>query len=205
MNSWVKSFFKKKRASVKPPEYVIVGLGNPGRDYEMTRHNAGFLTIDVLSQRHGIKLNDIRHKGIAGWGMINNARVMLFKPQTFMNRSGESLYSIVENYGLSLDKIIVIYDDIDLTVGKLRIRPSGSAGTHNGMRSIIHMLKQDSFPRIRIGIGPKSKNKSLADFVLSEFALEDGETVTEVLNRAADGVETIITSGVQMAMSRHNG
>ena len=136
---------------------IIAGLGNPGREYENTKHNVGFLTIDILAEKYGIKVNKIKFKGLVGEGMIGGQKVLLVKPQTYMNLSGQCIREVMAFYKLDPEDLTVIYDDIDLPMGNLRIRKKGSAGTHNGMRSIIYDLQEDGFPRIRIGIGGDRK------------------------------------------------
>ena len=148
--------------------YIIAGLGNPGKKYENTRHNIGFITLDYLAERHDIQINKIKHKALVGEGRISGQKVLLVKPQTYMNLSGESLREVMDYYKVDIEDLIVIYDDIDLPAGTVRIRKKGSAGTHNGMRSIVQHLGQD-FPRIRMGIGNERKG-DLADFVLGGFS-----------------------------------
>ncbi|MFZ5986565.1 MAG: aminoacyl-tRNA hydrolase [Bacillota bacterium] len=184
--------------------YIVVGLGNPGTKYDNTRHNVGFDTIDLLSVRHGIRLTKLKHKALSGDGTIGGKRVMLVKPQTFMNLSGESVREILEWYKVSVKNIIIIYDDIDLPVGKLRLRPKGSAGTHNGMRSVIYQIQSDEFPRVRIGVDKPPAGWDLANFVLSRFTGEERKTVEETISNAADAVETIIKSGIDQAMNKYN-
>jgi len=184
---------------------VIVGLGNPGRKYENTRHNAGFMAVDLLADKYGIKVNSLRHKALTGDGMIEGKRVLLAKPQTFMNLSGESVRDIVEYYRVPMENLVVIYDDADLPAGALRIRPKGSSGTHNGMRSIIYHLQSDAFPRIRIGIGKAPEGWDLADYVLGEFGSEEADTVGDCIRRAAEAAAVIVAEGIEKAMSRFNG
>lgn len=184
---------------------VIVGLGNPGRKYENTRHNAGYMAVDLIAQKYGIKVNRLRHRALIGEGMINGAKVFLAKPQTFMNLSGESVRDIVEYYRVPMENLIVIYDDADLPAGVLRIRPKGSSGTHNGMKSVIYHLQSDSFPRIRIGIGQPPEGWDLADYVLSEFGRNEAKEVAECIMRAAEAAAVIVTDGIEKAMSRYNG
>ncbi len=184
---------------------VIVGLGNPGKKYENTRHNVGFSAIDVLSAKFGIKVNRLKHKALTGDGIIKGERVILVKPQTFMNLSGESIYEIAEWYRLPMENLIVIYDDVDLPVGTIRIRPKGSSGTHNGMRSVIYQLRSDEFPRIRIGIGKAPEEWDLADYVLSKFNAEERAEVAKSIERAAEASAAIIHSGVEAAMNLYNG
>ncbi|PLX33823.1 MAG: aminoacyl-tRNA hydrolase, partial [Clostridiales bacterium] len=145
--------------------HIIVGLGNPGKKYAGTRHNAGFEVLDHFAEKHGIKINKIKFKGLLGEATLKGEKVLLLKPQTFMNLSGRSVREIAEFYKIEIDRLIVVYDDIDTPLGKIRIRKKGSAGTHNGMKDIIYNLITDEFPRIRIGIG-SSGNKNLVGHVL---------------------------------------
>lgn len=184
---------------------IIVGLGNPGKKYENTRHNVGFSTIDVLSDKLGIKVNRLKHKALTGDGTIKGERVILVKPQTFMNLSGESINEIAEWYKLPMENLIVIYDDVDIPVGTIRIRPKGSSGTHNGMRSVIYQLRSDEFPRIRIGIGKAPEEWNLADYVLSRFNAEEAVDVARSIERAADAASVIVKSGIETAMNLYNG
>lgn len=184
--------------------FVVVGLGNPGNKYEGTRHNVGFHTIDLLGEKHGISVNKLKFKALYGEGRISSEKVLLVKPQTYMNLSGESVIDIVNYYKVPTEKIIVIYDDIDLDVGKLRIRKQGSAGTHNGMKSIIYLLQKDEFPRVRIGIGRPDK-QNLADFVLSRFSREEESLIKEAVTRSVEATTAIITEGIDKAMNKYNG
>jgi len=184
---------------------VIAGLGNPGNKYENTRHNVGFSTIDLLSSKHGIKVNKLKHKALTGEGTIAGNRVLLVKPQTFMNLSGESIRDIAEWYKLPMENIIIIYDDVDLNVGTVRIRPKGSSGTHNGMKSVIYQMQSDEFPRIRIGIGKAPEGWDLADYVLSRFSADEAGAIRESVERAADAAASIVSDGVSTAMNLYNG
>ena len=184
--------------------YVIVGLGNPGKKYDLTRHNVGFETIDRLSEKYMIPVNKMKYKALIGEGTIAGERVMLVKPQTYMNLSGESVMSICNFFQLPMENLIVIYDDVDTDFAKLRIRKKGSAGTHNGMRNIIYLLQKDDFPRVRIGIG-KSSTMQLKDYVLQKFKKDEMIEMNETLDKAAQSVVTIIDSGVEIAMNRFNG
>ena len=183
--------------------YIIIGLGNPGRRYENTRHNLGFITVDLLARENGIKVNKIKHKALVGEGTAFGSRVMLVKPQTYMNLSGESVREVIEYYKPDMEKLIIIYDDIDLPAGQLRIRKKGSAGTHNGMKSIIYDIQTDQFPRIRIGIG-NDRKKSLVFHVIGGFRKEEKEIMENAVTRAAKAVETIIRSGIDAAMAEYN-
>lgn len=185
--------------------YIVAGLGNPGAKYHGTRHNIGFYTVELFAAAHGIKLNKIRHKALIGEGRIGDEKVIVVQPQTYMNLSGESLLDLKNFYKIDSSRIIVVYDDIDLDVGVLRIRPSGSAGTHNGMRSVIYQLQSEEFPRVRIGVGRPPEGWDLADYVLSRFGCEEIEPVKDACERAVKGIELIISKGVADAMSRFNG
>ena len=185
--------------------YIVAGLGNPGAKYHGTRHNIGFYTVELFAAAHGIKLNKIRHKALIGEGRIGDEKVIVVQPQTYMNLSGESLLDLKNFYKIDSSRIIVVYDDIDLDVGVLRIRPSGSAGTHNGMRSVIYQLQSEEFPRVRIGVGRPPEGWDLADYVLSRFGCEEIEPVKDACERAVKGIEFIISKGVADAMSRFNG
>ena len=181
------------------------GLGNPGNKYHGSRHNIGFYVIDLLAQAHDISVNKLKHKALLGEGYIGGQKVVLAKPQTYMNNSGESLLELKQWYKIDTERIIVVYDDIDLDPGVVRIRAAGSAGTHNGMRSIIYLLQSQDFPRVRIGIGRPPEGWDLADYVLSRFNEDEVEAVKEACSRAVKGIECILSLGVEQAMSRYNG
>lgn len=184
--------------------YVIVGLGNPGKQYTFTRHNVGFDAIDLLAESNNIPMNKVKHQAVIGEGRINNQKVLLVKPTTYMNLSGRSVREIMNFYKVDIEKLIVIYDDIDTDVGKLRIRQKGSSGSHNGMKSIIYEIQSDQFPRVRIGVG-KPQHGNLADFVLGKFTKEDRPFVDESIERATKSVDAIIKDGIDIAMNRYNG
>ena len=176
---------------------VIVGLGNPGKKYDNTRHNIGFEALDYIADKEGISINTGKHKALIGTGYMGGEKVLLVKPQTFMNLSGESLRPIMDFYKLEPEDFIIIHDDIDLDVGRLRIRRKGSAGGHNGLKSIISHLGSMDFPRVKIGVGEKPKGYDLADYVLGHFTKEEQETVYNMrraLNslKAEDAVEQIL-------------
>lgn len=185
--------------------YIIIGLGNPGKKYEHTRHNAGFDAIDKLAEKHNIKMDKLKHKALLGEGRIGAEKVVLIKPQTYMNLSGESVLSVCQFYKPEFDKLIVMYDDIDLEVGKLRIRKKGSAGSHNGMKSIIKCIGTQEFPRIRIGVSKPPEGWDLADFVLSKYPKEQEKDLEESLERVVLTIEEIIDSGIESAMNKYNG
>ena len=180
--------------------YVIVGLGNPGRKYMHTRHNVGFDVVEVLSQKYDIPMHKLRCKAVVGEGVIRGQRVALCQPQTFMNLSGESVVQLVNWYKPEHDQLIVCYDDVDLPEGKLRFRPKGSAGTHNGMRNIIYLLGWDDFPRVRVGIGRPPEGWDMKDWVLAGYDTKElRETMFNAYMGAADVVAELIANGVEPA------
>ena len=186
-------------------EYLIVGLGNPGKQYEYTRHNVGFLAIDLLASQCGISINRLRFKALTGMGEIAGKKVLLVKPQTFMNNSGEAVQGAMQFYKIPPERTIVLYDDITLDVGRLRIRKKGSDGGQKGMRSIITVTGSDNYPRVRIGIGAKPHpDYDLADWVLSHFPKADGEKLEDALERACDAVKLILAGDYDGAMNRYN-
>ena len=186
-------------------EYMIVGLGNPGRQYETTRHNAGFICIDRLADKHGIKINKLKFKSLMGDGRINGRRCLLLKPQTFMNLSGEAVRDAAEFYKIPAENIIVICDDISLDPGKMRIRRKGSAGGQNGMKNIIFHLNSDNFPRIKVGVGAKPNPEyDLADWVLSRFTKDDAEKIKAAAEKAATALEFMVEGDIDSAMSKVN-
>lgn len=183
--------------------FLIAGLGNPGRQYDHTRHNVGFDTIDIISKQYNIALNREKFKGIYGEGIIAGEKVILLKPTTFMNLSGESLREIASFYKIESENIIVIYDDVSLHTGRMRIRLQGSAGGHNGIKSIISSLSTDKFPRVKVGVGHPEYD--IIPFVLGRFSKEDRALVEEVMKTVAVSVETIIKDGIEEAMNKYNG
>lgn len=185
--------------------YIIVGLGHPGKQYEHTRHNVGFDTIDVLAERYHISVDAKKHKALYGKGAIEGNRVVLAKPQTFMNLSGESVRELIDFYKIDeTEELIIIYDDISLEPGQLRLRAKGSAGGHNGIKSIIAHLGGQEFKRVKVGVGEKPKGYDLADYVLSRFQRAEREKVDAALERAADAVVKILTDDMASAMNEYN-
>ena len=185
--------------------HIIVGLGNPGRDYENTRHNIGFDVIDRLADQENIGVLEKKHKAIIGKGVIAGEKCILAKPQTFMNLSGESVRALLDYYKVDeTAELIVISDDISLDVGQIRIRKKGSAGGHNGLKNIIAHLGHDTFLRVKMGVGEKPRGWDLADYVLSRFSAEERENVDEAIQRAADAVELILKDGADAAMNQYN-
>lgn len=185
--------------------FIITGLGNPGRKYSGTKHNVGFDTVDILSDRFGIPMDFEKHRAICGKGLIEGEKVLLVKPLTFMNLSGEAVREVISYYKADpVSDLIVISDDVDLDPGRIRVRPKGSAGGHNGLKSIIAETGTDGFARVRIGVGSKPHNRDLADWVLSPFDNEAREAVDDAEIRAANAVVSIITDGCERAMNEYN-
>lgn len=184
---------------------LIVGLGNPTGKYEKTRHNVGFEVIDYLVNRYGIALDTVKHKGMYGKGIIEGKSVILLKPMTFMNLSGESVSGVANYYKIPAEDIIVIYDDINLDVGRIRIRKKGSAGGHNGIKNIIAHLGTQEFPRVRIGVGMKPGNMDLADYVLSRFSKDEEPLLQSGYERAGEVVALMVQDAIDKAMNDYNG
>lgn len=184
--------------------FIIAGLGNPGLKYAGTRHNVGFGAIDVLADKYRIGVDAKKHKALMGKGVIEGQKVILIKPQTYMNLSGESIAAAAAYYKLSPEEVLVIYDDINLDVGRLRLREKGSAGGHNGMKSIISCLGSDQFPRIRIGVGDKPSRMDLADYVLGRFPEEELACVREGIAEAAEAAAMIVNGQMAEAMNKFN-
>lgn len=184
--------------------YLIVGLGNPGEEYAKTRHNMGFNVIDKLAQKYEIDISRSNFKGLYGTGIIENEKVLLLKPQTFMNSSGESIVEFRNYYKLENNNIIVIYDDIDIEPGEIRIRKSGGPGTHNGMKSVVHCLCSDNFARIRVGTGKPEKGKDLIEHVIGYVSEEEMNEMQKGVNIAVDAVSEIMKNGINSAMNNFN-
>lgn len=184
---------------------IIAGLGNPGKEYEKTRHNTGFMTLDALAKKYGIDVTEKEHKALVGKGIIEGQKVILAKPQTFMNSSGESIRELVDYYKPDVNTgLIIIYDDITLDVGSIRVRKKGSAGGHNGMKSIISHLGSEDFQRIRVGIGEKPEKMDLADWVLGHFLKSDLDTLDDAIIDAMEAVLLLMNGEVDEAMNRFN-
>lgn len=183
--------------------YIIAGLGNPGDEYHKTRHNVGFDTINYLAEKYNISLNKLKFNAVYGELNINGEKVLLVKPVTFMNRSGVAIIEIMNYFKIPVENLIVVYDDIDIPVGTLRIRPNGSAGTHNGMKSIINTIKSEKFPRVRVGIG-RNPNMDLADYVLQRFSNDDRVIVEDIIKSAGDACVEFVKEGLDSAMQKYN-
>ena len=185
--------------------YIIAGLGNPGTEYMGTRHNAGFSVIDELADKYNISVDMAKHKGLIGKGAIEGNKVILVKPMTYMNNSGECIREVMDYYKADIDDLIVVFDDISLIPGKLRIRAQGSAGGHNGIKSIIAHLGSDKFKRVKFGVGDKPKGWDLADWVLGKFPQELYADLRAGNERACEAIECIMSEGVTNAMNKYNG
>ncbi len=200
--------FKKieKKESQAPLTKIIVGLGNPGEKYTYTRHNAGFLAIDYLCQKHGVKCDRLKFKSLCGEITINGVRALLLKPQTFMNASGEAIKEACDFYKISPEDVIVISDDASFDVGKLRIRKNGSAGGHNGLKSVIECLNSSNFPRIKLGVGQKpNPDYDIADWVLARLPKEKEPIFFSVLEEIPQILSLMLTGEVEKAMCDFNG
>ncbi len=183
--------------------YIIVGLGNPGKKYDVTRHNIGFEVIDNLARLYNVKVNKIKFKALIGETIVDNEKVLLVKPQTYMNLSGESVRQLMDYYKIPIQNLIIIYDDIDIEAGKIRIRKKGSAGSHNGMRNIVYMLSSDEFPRVRLGVG-RNEGMDLAAYVLKKLTKEEIEIFTPSVKSATEAIDSIIREGIDKAMNKYN-
>lgn len=187
-------------------DWLIVGLGNPGREYERTRHNVGWRTAELLAKEAGVRIDRVKFRGLARAAELAGQRVLLLKPETYMNNSGEAVQLAAMFYKLPISHILVISDDISLPVGKIRVRAEGSAGGHNGLKSVISHLGSQDFPRIKIGVGAKPHpDYDLADWVLSTFTPEEEKALVPALEHAAAAAQELIRNGVQSAASKYNG
>lgn len=185
--------------------YVVVGLGNPGSKYKETRHNVGFSVIDILADRYNTKVNKIKFKSLYAETKIGGEKVLLVKPQTYMNLSGETVLEISRFFKVPIEDIIIVLDDIDIDFGTVRVRQKGSAGSHNGMKSIIALLKDDKLPRVKIGVGRPESGRDLADFVLGKFSKDEVIKISEALVKAADAVECFVKEDINSSMNKYNG
>ena len=203
------SLFEKWKTNRSPsgaPEFLIVGLGNPGPKYEFTRHNAGFLCMDLLAQQLGVKIDRIKFKSVVADVAIEGSRCILMKPQTFMNNSGEAVRDAANFYKIPPEHIIILFDDISLPPGKLRIRRKGSDGGHNGIKSILYLLGSDQFPRIKLGVGAKPRpDYDLADWVLSTVSKTEWPDYQEAMSHAGDAALCIVKNGCEKAAAEYNG
>jgi PTH1 family peptidyl-tRNA hydrolase len=186
------------------PSTLIVGLGNPGLEYSATRHNLGFLCLDRLATKHRLRFTGKRARSVIARGAINGNDVALAKPQTYMNLSGESVRDLLRLYGMPRKSLLVVYDDVDLPIGTVRIRERGGPGTHNGMRSIVEELDSTEFPRLRIGVGTPTDGQNLADYVLGLPTADERAVLDEALDRSVEAIETVARRGIGAAMNTFN-
>lgn len=199
------SFFSRNKTPSGPPEFIIVGLGNPGKKYELTRHNAGFLFADLLADKCSEKISKIQFKSVTANITLGGHRCLLMKPQTFMNNSGEAVKQAAAFYKIPPENIIIVFDDISLPCGKMRIRRKGSDGGHNGIKSIIYLLNSDKFPRVKLGVGEKPHpDYDLADWVLSSFRKPELDELRVAAENACKAVEMMVQGNIDGAMSSFN-
>ena len=184
--------------------FLIIGLGNPETDYAKTRHNMGFNVINKISEKFNIEVNKSKFKSLYGTGKINDEKVVLIKPQTYMNLSGEAIQEFVNFYKVDIENVLVIFDDIDTAPGKIRIRKSGGPGTHNGMKSVVSCLSSEDFPRIRVGIGMPEYKNDLMNYVIGYIPESQLEILQQGVNTAAEAVEEILKNGIDKAMNKYN-
>ena len=185
---------------------IIAGLGNPGKEYENTRHNAGFMVMDALAEKIGADISEKKHKALCGKGVIGGEKVILMKPQTYMNASGIAIEAAAHFYKIPPERVLVLFDDISLPIGKLRIRKNGSAGGHNGLKSIISCLGSDQFPRVKIGVGAKPHpDYDLADWVLSTVSKTEWPDYQDAMEHAAEAALCIVKNGCEKAAAEYNG
>ena len=191
---------------LKRESWLVVGLGNPGKDYERTRHNCGFRAIDILAQKLSCKIDKSKFQGLYGQAVLDGKKVFLLKPQTYMNLSGQSILQLSSYFSIPPQRIIVMFDDVSLAPGRLRVRASGSAGGHNGIKSIISELGSQDFPRVKIGVGAKPHpDQDLADWVLSGFSTAEEKALQPALENAAEAALSIISNGIQDTANQYNG
>ena len=184
--------------------YLIIGLGNPEKEYANTRHNMGFDTINKLANKNNIEVNNNKFKGLYGTGIIQGKKVILLKPQTYMNLSGESVKEIVKFYHIKPEEIIIIYDDIDTEKGNIRIRKKGGPGSHNGMKSVVENLNTTDFGRIRVGIGQPENKRDMINYVIGKVPEEEQKILQEGVNKATEAIEEILKNGIDIAMNKFN-
>ena len=197
-------FFRKKEVLSSSVEYIIVGLGNSGTKYEGTRHNAGFIAVDCIAEKLGAKIDRIKFKSLVTTCAFGERKVLLMKPSTYMNNSGLAVVEAMQFYKIPPERVIVIFEDISLDVGKMRIRRKGSDGGHNGIKNIIYLSGSDQFPRIKLGVGHKPERWQLADWVLSQFTESEYKLLTETADKAAQAAELMVSGQTDKAMNLFN-
>ena len=199
------AFFRRIRPVTGTPEFIVAGLGNPGNKYEATRHNAGFVFIDMLADKYSLRVNKIKFKAVTAIAEIAGRKCLVMKPQTFMNESGQSIREAASFYKIPPENIIIIFDDVSLDCGKMRIRRKGTDGGHNGIKSIIYHLRSDNFPRIKLGVGKKPHpDYDLADWVLSDFSKDEAALMRKAAGEALEALELMINGKIDDAMSKFN-
>lgn len=200
-----KKLESEKNAPAGAVEYIICGLGNPGTEYENTRHNIGFMTIDTLCEKLGVNCKKLKFKSLTCDAVISGRRCLIIKPTTYMNKSGEAVTEAMQFYKIPPERTIIVYDDISLEPGKMRIRRKGSDGGHNGIKNIIYLSGSDAFPRIKMGVGAKPHpDYNLADWVLGHFKKEDGEALEKCFNNAVSALELMVEGKIDEAMNKYN-
>lgn len=195
--------FRRKLQPVINVEWLIVGLGNPGAEYARTRHNVGFDVIEELASRHKIKINKAKHRARIGVGEIDGTGVALAMPLTFMNNSGQSVAPMMREYGLKPERVLIVSDDLDMDLARVRLKPKGGSGGHNGHKSIIKNLGTEEYPRLKIGIHSDKRDETV-DFVLSRFTPEERVDINNAVKKSAESIEVIVTQGLELALSRTN-
>lgn len=211
LKGFIMAFFKKKKEEIfhenvfGPMEYIVACLGNPGKEYEYTRHNAGFLFADIICNKYGLKCDKLKFKALCGETMISAHRCLIMKPQTYMNLSGDAISEAAFFYKIPPENVIIIYDDISLPFAKMRIRRKGSAGGHNGIKSIIYRLNSDNFPRIKIGVGDRAdKNSDLKDYVLGSFSKNELDELKKLMEQNIEALELITDGKIDEAMNKYS-
>ncbi|MBR6360236.1 MAG: aminoacyl-tRNA hydrolase [Clostridia bacterium] len=198
-------FFRRSRPVTGTPEFIVAGLGNPGNKYEATRHNTGFVFIDMLADKYSLNVNKIKFKAVTAVAEIAGRKCLVMKPQTFMNESGQSIREAASFYKIPPENVIIIFDDVSLDCGKMRIRRKGTDGGHNGIKSIIYHLRSDNFPRIKLGVGKKPHpDYDLADWVLSDFSKDEAALMRKAAGEAVEALELMINGKIDEAMSKFN-
>lgn len=200
-----KIFHRREEKLEEGKTFLIAGLGNPGKEYRSSRHNIGFMVIDQLEKEMAFKIGKVQQRSLVGSGKFENWHIILAKPQTFMNLSGSAVSSLLRFYKITPDHLLVIHDDVDLPLGSLRLRPSGSSGGHRGLDSIIQHLHSQDFPRLRVGVGRPPGRMSTASYVLEGFLPSEQDLLEIMLQKSADAVKMILTNGVETAMNKYNG
>lgn len=184
---------------------IIIGLGNPGRQYEDTRHNAGFMVVDKFAEKHGVDISKARFNALLGEVFVNGEKIVLVKPMTYMNNSGQAVGEVLNFYKPDLEDIIVVVDDIEIELGMLRIRAKNGKGTHNGLKSIFAHLKTDDYAKMKLGVGKFKRDMDLADFVLARPSKEDDEIIDDLIDRAVDALDEFTASPIDIVMNKFNG